>query len=502
MSNNIYSIKAMGKTRRKGGSEADDFFSKASSHVLKPTIVNEESKFVVVTYWWGRGNLNKNTQRPCPEEAEPGEELESPPIPYEKMIENWENACKSRNCNYLAEEYAEFAVKGGYQHAINFKPYFIELALQASSPRGVLYIDGDMKIRLYPGICDTEDIDYMARGWNTDSRPGAWKKKGRKAMCFDPYVFETSGGTMFFGNTMHGQSLLKVWQKETSRYPGKADDRILSLAIMRNSLLAPLTTIQLPIEYLWLDLDYDVYLDDGEDYENDEIAISHPECLTGEDRAASEGAATNRYPFAYDRSVSNYLMCDWDEIYEYIHFDNKKQMGPFRPYFDWIEKHEVAEVIPFDKKYGPFNPVAKLNEKMMKKVELKVSGEIIVVTPHVFGNPSSHQEEDSELFIPTILKYLENGQDVIFIPEKPTTRFILEKVKREQLEFVTRNLNKEKHKARPAYYLELDLTYPMYFSAKSKTIKHMLRMSDSIKGIQKIFNRSYLFLTRIRCGWL
>ena len=30
-----------------------------------PKIVNQASKFVVVTYWWGRGNLNNNTARPC-----------------------------------------------------------------------------------------------------------------------------------------------------------------------------------------------------------------------------------------------------------------------------------------------------------------------------------------------------------------------------------------------------------------------------------------------------
>lgn len=29
---------------------------------LVPTIINKDSKFVVVTYWWGRGNLNKNMQ--------------------------------------------------------------------------------------------------------------------------------------------------------------------------------------------------------------------------------------------------------------------------------------------------------------------------------------------------------------------------------------------------------------------------------------------------------
>ena len=35
---------------------------------LTPVIINPDSKFVVITYWWGTGNLNKNLQRPCPEE--------------------------------------------------------------------------------------------------------------------------------------------------------------------------------------------------------------------------------------------------------------------------------------------------------------------------------------------------------------------------------------------------------------------------------------------------
>ena len=101
---------------------------------------------------------------------------------------------------------------------------------------------------------------------------------------------------MFFGNTKGGRDLLELWQKETSKHPGKADDRILSMAIMLHNALAPLNTIQLPIEYLWLDLSYgpEVPMIKGRDYED--IVISHPECLTGEDRATSEGAASNRYP--------------------------------------------------------------------------------------------------------------------------------------------------------------------------------------------------------------
>jgi hypothetical protein len=106
--------------KRRGGSDADTFLARAKSHTLKPVIINEESNFVVITYWWGRGNLNKNTQRPCPEDLQEGQQLDVPPIKFEEMIANWENACKKHKCNYLAEEYAEFAVKGGYQHAINF----------------------------------------------------------------------------------------------------------------------------------------------------------------------------------------------------------------------------------------------------------------------------------------------------------------------------------------------------------------------------------------------
>ena len=46
---------------------------------FQPIIRNPDSKFVVITYWWGRGKPNKNTQRPCPYEVEESidEEIEA-----------------------------------------------------------------------------------------------------------------------------------------------------------------------------------------------------------------------------------------------------------------------------------------------------------------------------------------------------------------------------------------------------------------------------------------
>jgi hypothetical protein len=35
------------------------------SKIKEPTIINEDSDFLVVTYWWGHGNNNANIARPC-----------------------------------------------------------------------------------------------------------------------------------------------------------------------------------------------------------------------------------------------------------------------------------------------------------------------------------------------------------------------------------------------------------------------------------------------------
>jgi len=82
---------------------------------MEPVILNPKSNFVVVTYWWGRGNFNKNTQRPCPEELSEMEKqiLKRQPMTYDQMIGFWQESCKKSNCNYMSVEYPEFVQKGG-----------------------------------------------------------------------------------------------------------------------------------------------------------------------------------------------------------------------------------------------------------------------------------------------------------------------------------------------------------------------------------------------------
>ena len=244
------------------------------------------------------------------------------PLKFEQMIERWEKNCRDNKCNYLAIEYPEFTAAGGYQLAINAKPMFIQKALELCPGRSVLYIDGDMNIRKYPGIFDYSEIDYMARGWWIDPRSSY---KMEESITYDPYIFETSGGTMFFSQSPESKKLIDIWI-ETAESPyqvGKADDRIISLVFNTKSVLTWLRVIQLPIEYLWLTLDYDErMLEMVYDYDKvkmeDSIFIDHPECLTSEDTASGAGASSDRQPMFY--SFIEHLTPCTELVHEYILF--------------------------------------------------------------------------------------------------------------------------------------------------------------------------------------
>jgi hypothetical protein len=58
-------------------------------------------------------------------------------------------------------------------------------------------------------------------------------------ICFDPYYFETSGGTMFFADSPMSRRLLDDWWNETAlpKSQGKAEDRIISLIYTQKNYL-------------------------------------------------------------------------------------------------------------------------------------------------------------------------------------------------------------------------------------------------------------------------
>jgi len=508
---------------------------------LEPIIINPDSNFVMVTYWWGRGNINKNTQSPCPDEIAEGEPLTVQPIKYDDMIRNWVRCCEKAKCNYLVQEYPQFAVRGKYQMAINAKPLFIAKALDACVGRAVVYIDGDMTVERYPHIFDMRDVDYMARGWNIDPRSvRKYKEEGK--VCFDPYIFETSGGTMYFGNTKMARDLLKLWATVSAepKKQGKADDRIISMLLtIRQEVMLMTNVIQLPLEFLWLTKAYTpkirgktvTYLR-KEDWSRNHIFIEHPECLTAEDVAIEQGAAANgRNPDGYDQFVQNKVECQTHGgiFYERIFFDDEKMVASFKPYLEYLRKETLyvteddegnAEPIPCMyvepysvtsatpkraqkiANYGPHTKTVQANRARaseyigLKAMENKVVNVFEADVEKLGGNRVIDVREENA--VPLILSLLANGNDVFYHPKEAyNVRGVSRSMLRSRADIVAVNMHSDD--LRPNFHPDSAL----YFKSGSRILFQMLSMCRTVRGdLTNIFNSSYHFMSRIRCMWV
>lgn len=545
-----------------------------------PTILNKESKFVVATYWWGKNNLNKNLQNPCPEEimamvtrdvvAETGKNYNFPlhlskfkqelrrvqakraltkgelsmdktletewntwvasvmaqeankpmiarltkeyterelgktgkyPRPFPEMIAEWNDKCQKAGVNYISVN-AEFP-REDYQNAINGKPLFIKKMLDLVAPRAVLYIDGDMWMHKYPNIFDIDGVDFMARGWNTDSRS---KPKSLKLPAFDPYIFETSGGTMYFGNTPKARELLDQWAVASSadKQKGKADDRILSQLFTTKSMIMEINMINLPIEYLWLTDNYKDYLKDMSSPASlEDVYIEHPYCLTGEERAAGQGAAVDRNPVGYDEEVGELINYKREPelFYEYIFFegDAKKRAG-FARYLTYMKEAKngwtdkpLITLIDFDAQYGQYNDIAIRNRALVAAVKLPERtgdvpppGTITRMGVQIAGGRTLPLTTS----IPEIVKTLQSGTDVELggpVPHNPEDEFVAMDA--------TTNADGINEYLRT---LRIDVTQPMFLSSKNKIITDLLIMCNTLEDINTHIYKSYMFMSRIR----
>jgi hypothetical protein len=568
-----------------------DYPAIIKAHELKMVINNPASKFVVVTYWWGRGNANKNYLRfgddmlekaiadgkrvnyACTgeisegvkedlieeirEEEEEEQAIEKaiadgmfdephefyeiskqrriailkkyplkyngkkvqeilaredvkkrlsantaaelknmeakglvkrPAIKFEEMIAEWEAMCKRVGCNYIVEEYPEFAFPGKYQLAINLKPLFIKEALRVArmQGRGVLYIDGDMKLSRYPDIFDMPGVDFMARGWNVDPRGNMNYVKDD--VCFDPYIFETSGGTMFFAPTPQAVALLNTWSK-TSSWPenaGKADDRILSMVFTYKRQHEAISSIQLPIEYLWLNDAYN--FQKPEDIIKSKIMIEHPACLTSEEAAREQGAADSREPPLYEKVISDQVDCltDGGVFYEYIFFTERKFVESFEPYLKYLRRAKnnagspFFKVVDFDEKYGKFNKVAMDNTEKIKAIPdttIPRRHQVVLPLDTPVANIIAYLKKDNNVILGNY-----NGKYAQHID------LIAENTGGPAISFYQKGI-------------VLDTTKPMFFASGNPVLVHLLMMCDKLEDINLHYKQSFLFTTRIRGFW-
>ena len=141
--------------------------------------------------------------------------------------------------------------------------------------------------------------------------------------------------------------------------------------------------------------------------------------------------------------------------------------------------------------------------KLYEDVQLVVHDSIVIVTESDFDSSSVHKVSSKREITPTILKYLIDKREVVYVPKGTRSiRSVIGKAREHHLDLVTKNLSNTRNKSHKEYTLKLQDDYPIYFGPNNKVLRHLLLMSSSIEDIEKIFNESYLFLTRIHCDWL
>ena len=529
-------------------SKIEELQNVIDSTLNKPVIINEASNFVMVTYWWGRGNLNKNTQKPCADNLEPGEKLSKKPVKYEDMIDTWVEKCVENKCNYLVVEYPRFAQAGGYQMAINAKPYFIKKALDLCDGRGVVYIDGDMLVHKYPAIFDMQQVDFMARGWNIDPRS---TEEYLSEVCFDPIIFETSGGTMYFANSYMSRKLLDVWIAgiNLKSNDGKADDRILSMEFMTKKMYLECSYIQLPIEYLWLTDNYTPCVVPGKKskthqymynyhFDPTNIIFEHPACLTSEESATDRGAANDRQPRFYSALIEGHVYCQnsGGSFYEYIFFENKTFVHTMYPYLTFIsDEDELASLdkrflkedmpyylVKYADKYGKFTPIAHKNlvastELIRKYLALHHTGSKLLNSSALTSqmlHELTHTDRKTIVRIyknpneiAQIMSNLSMHNSVVYFPVEEhvmhkNTYDVDRHIEGIDLICVTTNPRDLKNPYNINAYPEFSKTEPMFMSCNNTVLQHLLAICETMDDFNKQFKSSNNFLTRIRCHFI
>jgi hypothetical protein len=383
----------------------------------------------------------------------------------------------------------------------------------------------------------------MARGWWIDPRSSY---KFDESITYDPYTFETSGGTMFFSNSDESRILLNTWIIESDKayQKGKADDRIISMVFNTKKMLLNMKIIQLPIEYLWLTLGYSDRLLESEVYDynvalmNSSIIIDHPECLTSEDTASGSGASNDRTPKFY--GFLDYSLDPVSEnFYEYLAFPDIKYTAGLQDYLKYMsdvfyiddgneilyakgfveqgrstsDNEQPLYIYPFEKKFGKKNELSQIIIKRATNMNsnglynFNESTNIAEIHNVKFMKEDQPQKQDTVKILSLMYKLLSEGKDVLYKP--PTTNpdiyqnFISNldnKYKNIEFAFVPIFNGKSYNDIfRPL----IDTNNCIYISHKSTFMQNFITIFESIDDLSGFINNGfYQLMSSVRIAYL
>lgn len=312
-------------------------------------IFDPDNKFILVTYFWGQNNVNKNSTKNLTYGAQ-----------IDRMIED----CRRLKINYCFTEYPIFVKTKQYQLAIGLKGVFISNCIERFN-KTVVYIDSDLQIVQYPHIFDI-DADCFFLNWNE-----------YQLNCYNPYQVELPGGIMAFGNTFGGKALLKILNEYMLKHLHLVEDKSFSGIISRHMMNTYLRCVWIPANYLYMFYthEYDEALGqytyvatleedlkETADYKKKDIVFIHEDMETASlGNVYKQRISKNRWPQDFYKKMGAKLRCELVKYNNYIDFNlTKSQLKHYQADFKMKEKEGVIVNLAI-----PTLP--KINTQVIKK---------------------------------------------------------------------------------------------------------------------------------------
>jgi len=273
-------------------------------------ILNPQSTFIMTGYWWGRGNLNRNSISK---------------LTYDQQVDRIITQCKKLRINYYFVEYPAFAQKGMYQLAINLKIQFMINTLDKFPGLKVIMIDTDLNILQFPVLFEM-DADCFFINWNSAD-----------TNCFNPYELLLPGGIMGFSNSHNAKTMLKLFNTHLMKNKDYAEDKLFSGFITRKLLMTYLRCVWLPYNYMYmyshhtyvphvgytkiLSLEKELQYEGGH-YKPEDIVIEHADFETGAlDDVFDQRVTKNRFPPRHEIEMGTKLRCFDVQFDNYLNYN-------------------------------------------------------------------------------------------------------------------------------------------------------------------------------------
>lgn len=485
--------------------------------IVQSEILNPKSTFMICSYWWGNGVVNKNSVRG---------------LTYDQQVNRLISQCRKLKINYYFIRFPIFEQKGMYQIALGLKGEFIMKCLLQFPKYKVIYIDTDLQILQYPHLFDI-DADCYFLNWNEYDFD-----------CYNPFQLELPGGILGFANTHGARTLLTILNSYMIKNLHLAEDKSFSGIITRHFMGTYLRCVWLPLNYMYMfgKHKYDptigkyTHIADfkeelkNEDYSLRDLVMIHEDFETGalDDVFFQRVGKVSRWPPNVYRQLGEKLRCLKVTFNNYVDFNlNKNQLKDYLPDFKIREVEDVYKNKKLIKEVSS-NIYCKLYSKNLNNISNYILVSLFDKT--IDQNLLTSFKEYCNRFNINYLIYKSNKRDYANICKPTLFLNILQQYKKnivfvdittklrrdptlfkvKNMDFMTINLNNTsvtKTKCSDLRILKT-LNDNLYFFAYNKVVLDFLKIwseyNDNLnfqhKNLEYAFNKS-LATNRLRCYW-